>query len=137
MPCLLCGIYLPEFEVHSSHIVPQVLGLLQPQATCKECEEGAVVRAQVYSQSEEGQVVNTAWALLALISAGYHRRDRRPIEAAVRSLVQAQLPSGDWPQQHISGVFNRNCMITYANYRCDKVTPCVWGVQVFRGCQNS
>lgn len=29
----------------------------------------------------------------------------------------AQEESGDWPQQHISGVFNRNCMITYANYR--------------------
>ncbi len=28
-----------------------------------------------------------------------------------------QEESGDWPQQHISGVFNRNCMITYANYR--------------------
>ncbi len=31
--------------------------------------------------------------------------------------MRAQEPSGDWPQQHISGVFNRNCMITYANYR--------------------
>ena len=29
----------------------------------------------------------------------------------------AQEAGGDWPQQHISGVFNRNCMITYANYR--------------------
>ena len=28
-----------------------------------------------------------------------------------------QEAGGDWPQQHISGVFNRNCMITYANYR--------------------
>jgi hypothetical protein len=31
--------------------------------------------------------------------------------------MRAQEASGDWPQQHISGVFNRNCMITYANYR--------------------
>lgn len=30
---------------------------------------------------------------------------------------QLQEASGDWPQQTISGVFNRNCMITYANYR--------------------
>lgn len=29
----------------------------------------------------------------------------------------SQEEGGDWPQQHISGVFNRNCMITYANYR--------------------
>jgi cycloartenol synthase len=31
--------------------------------------------------------------------------------------MRSQEGSGDWPQQHISGVFNRNCMITYANYR--------------------
>ncbi len=36
---------------------------------------------------------------------------------AARYLMSSQLPSGDWPQQTISGVFNRNCMITYANYR--------------------
>lgn len=41
---------------------------------------------------------------------------RHPQRAA-RFLMSAQLPSGDWPQQTISGVFNRNCMITYANYR--------------------
>lgn len=31
--------------------------------------------------------------------------------------MRQQEADGDWPQQHISGVFNRNCMITYANYR--------------------
>jgi squalene cyclase len=36
---------------------------------------------------------------------------------AAAYLMRAQESSGDWPQQHISGVFNRNCMITYANYR--------------------
>ena len=62
-------------------------------------------------------MVNTAWAVLALIAAGYHVRDAAPVQAGVAALLAAQLPSGDWPQQHISGVFNRNCMITYANYR--------------------
>jgi cycloartenol synthase len=62
-------------------------------------------------------VVNTSWALLALLAAGYERIDRRPLDAAARCLVAQQQASGDWPQQHISGVFNRNCMITYANYR--------------------
>ncbi|KAI7837939.1 hypothetical protein COHA_008245 [Chlorella ohadii] len=37
--------------------------------------------------------------------------------------------SGDWPQQHISGVFNRNCMITYANYR--NIFP-VWALGMYR-----
>jgi len=74
---------------------------------------------QVYSQLEgqKSQVVNTAWAVLALISAGYHHRDTKQIQKGVCCLLQQQLPSGDWPQEHITGVFNRNCMITYANYR--------------------
>ena len=74
---------------------------------------------QEYHQlPEEGShVVNTAWALLALVAAGYHKRDQRPLDAAARCLMNSQLSNGDWPQQHISGVFNRNCMITYANYR--------------------
>jgi cycloartenol synthase len=41
-----------------------------------------------------------------------------------------QLPSGDWPQQHISGVFNKNCMITYANYR--NIFP-IWALGRYRG----
>ena len=50
-------------------------------------------RAQVYSQLEDGssQVVNTAWALIALITAGYHRRDRVPLAAAARALLRAQV----------------------------------------------
>jgi cycloartenol synthase len=74
---------------------------------------------QVYTQLEDGgsNVVQTAWALLALIAARYHLIDRKPIEAGIKVLLKLQEPSGDWPQQQITGVFNRNCMITYANYR--------------------
>lgn len=79
----------------------------------------AAVLVQEYHQLPEDRshVVNTAWALLALLAAGYHNKDRRPLDAAARCLINSQLSNGDWPQQHISGVFNRNCMITYANYR--------------------
>ncbi|MDD1627228.1 MAG: hypothetical protein LUQ26_07105 [Methylococcaceae bacterium] len=31
--------------------------------------------------------------------------------------MNRQTDIGDWPQENISGVFNYNCMITYANYR--------------------
>ena len=41
----------------------------------------------------------------------------------------AQLPSGDWPQERIAGVFNRNCSITYANYR--NIFP-IWALGVYR-----
>ena len=43
--------------------------------------------------------------------------DPEPLRRGAVFLMRMQQPSGDWPQQHISGVFNRNCMITYANYR--------------------
>lgn len=61
--------------------------------------------------------VNTSWALLALIASGQAQRDAAPLHAAARCLLRAQQPDGDWPQEHISGVFNRNCMISYSNYR--------------------
>ena len=77
------------------------------------------IELQVYSQlqPEQSQVVHTAWAILALISAGFHYRATKQLQAAATYLMSRQLPSGDWPQEHITGVFNRNCMITYANYR--------------------
>ena len=75
---------------------------------------------KTYSQlpgDQPSHVVNTAWAMLALLNAGQAAVDARPLHRAARFLLSMQEPCGDWPQQHISGVFNRNCMITYANYR--------------------
>lgn len=55
--------------------------------------------------------------MLALIQGGHAKVNPKALHAAARYLMRAQEANGDWPQQHISGVFNRNCMITYANYR--------------------
>ena len=41
----------------------------------------------------------------------------------------SQLSNGDMPQQLISGVFNHNCMITYANYR--NIFP-IWALGEYR-----
>lgn len=85
---------------------------------------------KVYVQLKgESHVVNTAWAMISLMNAGYHRRDPSPLHAAARCLLRQQLPSGDWPQQTISGVFNKNCMITYANYR--NIFP-IWALGMYR-----
>mmetsp|Transcript_57764 Transcript_57764/g.183055 ORF Transcript_57764/g.183055 Transcript_57764/m.183055 type:complete len:537 (+) Transcript_57764:344-1954(+) len=87
---------------------------------------------KAYSQLPPGEpshVVHTSWALLALLRAGQAERDRAPLHAAARFLMGAQLPSGDWPQQQITGVFNRNCMITYANYR--NIFP-IWALGEYR-----
>jgi squalene cyclase len=60
-------------------------------------------------------VVNTAWALLALMAADFG--DKKVIETGINVLIKRQTDGGDWAQENISGVFNYNCMITYANYR--------------------
>ena len=60
-------------------------------------------------------VVCTGWALLALMAA--ECRDHEAVARGVAYLVARQLPSGDWPQEGISGVFNRACGITYTAYR--------------------
>ncbi|KAJ1334485.1 hypothetical protein BSLG_007640 [Batrachochytrium salamandrivorans] len=32
-------------------------------------------------------------------------------------IMSRQLPNGEWPQEAIEGVFNKNCMISYPNYK--------------------
>lgn len=65
---------------------------------------------------DEGSgVVNTAWALLALSAAKCDNKD--VIKRGVMYLMKRQLPSGDFPQEGIAGVFNRACGITYTAYR--------------------
>jgi squalene/oxidosqualene cyclase-like protein len=77
-----------------------------------------------YVQHQEGQVINTAWAIMTLLAANYD--DVRVIDRAINFLMEKQEPTGDWPQQGISGVFNHNCMITYVNYR--NIFP-LWALQ--------
>ncbi|CAM9000177.1 unnamed protein product [Rhodiola kirilowii] len=74
---------------------------------------------------DRSHVVNTGWAMLSLISAGQAERDPVPLHRAARFLMESQMENGDFPQEEIMGVFNRNCMITYAAYR--NVFP-VWAL---------
>jgi squalene cyclase len=60
-------------------------------------------------------IINTAWALLALSMA--QCEDVDAIRRGVHYLMKRQLPSGDWPQEGISGVFNRSVGISYTAYR--------------------
>ena len=69
----------------------------------------------VYTEAVTSQVVNTAWALLALMLI--KEVDITVINAGINFLQSRQTADGDWEQENISGVFNYNCMITYANYR--------------------
>eukprot|EP00042_Codosiga_hollandica_P050363 m.599370 g.599370 ORF g.599370 m.599370 type:complete len:722 (+) comp58079_c0_seq5:29-2194(+) len=68
-----------------------------------------------YVQHPRAQVVNTAWALLSLLKAEYPAQEE--ITRGIRLLMSRQLVTGDWKQESISGVFNKNCMISYSNYK--------------------
>jgi cycloartenol synthase len=69
---------------------------------------------KAYGDNGSG-IVNTSWALLALSMAKC--KDVDAIRRGVQYLIQRQLPCGDWPQEGISGVFNRSVGITYTAYR--------------------
>lgn len=68
-----------------------------------------------YVQHEKGQIINTAWALLGLMIAEYPNQE--VIDKAILFLQSRQEENGDFPQEGISGVFNKNCMETYTSYR--------------------
>ena len=69
----------------------------------------------VYSEAATSQVVNTAWALMALMAADF--QDNTLLDGGIKLLIARQSELGDWQQENISGVFNYNCMITYSAYR--------------------
>ncbi|XP_021060874.1 lanosterol synthase [Mus pahari] len=68
-----------------------------------------------YVQSAKSQVHSTCWALMGLMAARHP--DITAQERGIRCLLGKQFPNGDWPQENISGVFNKSCAISYTNYR--------------------
>ncbi|KAM9009819.1 lanosterol synthase [Ara ararauna] len=69
---------------------------------------------RTYVQSTESQIHNTCWALLGLMAVRYPDTD--VLERGIKLLIDKQLPSGDWPQENIAGVFNKSCAISYTAY---------------------
>src|SRR5690242_12321791 len=69
-----------------------------------------------YIEHESGSlVVQTSWALLALMEADYP--DVEPIRKGIQLIMSRQQANGEWLAESIEGVFNKSCMITYPNYK--------------------
>ncbi|WPK25266.1 hypothetical protein PUMCH_002577 [Australozyma saopauloensis] len=75
----------------------------------KSCE------THTYIPTGQTQVVQTAWATIALILGEYP--DRRPIDKAIQLIMERQSLHGEWNFEYIEGVFNHSCAIEYPTYR--------------------
>ncbi|KAI7870015.1 terpenoid cyclases/protein prenyltransferase alpha-alpha toroid [Spinellus fusiger] len=72
--------------------------------TYKSCE------THVYTHNATSQV-----AVIALLEVKYPEEE--PIRRGIELIVKRQKSNGEWLQESIEGVFNKNCMLSYPNYR--------------------
>ncbi|MGW5868990.1 hypothetical protein ACWFRJ_43400 [Streptomyces sp. NPDC055239] len=84
-----------------------------PDGSWSETPDTSLTRR--YTPAPEGEPVQTAWALLGLCGAG--QATSVAARAAVRFLVQAQLPDGSYPQGGYTGITFRTLALRYDNYR--------------------
>lgn len=68
-----------------------------------------------YAPTASSQVIQTSWALAALLEA--QDPDWDAIERAADFLARAQLPDGRWPKEQPAGVFFHTAALDYQLYR--------------------
>ena len=68
-----------------------------------------------YVPHDESQIIQTAWALIALLEAG--DSNWAAITRGVNFLIDSQTEDGSWPRQDMAGVFFRTALLDYVLYR--------------------
>ncbi len=68
-----------------------------------------------YVEHNESQVIQTAWAMLALLETDY--TDWTAITRGAQFLIGTQSADGTWPRQDMAGIFFRTALLDYALYR--------------------
>ena len=68
-----------------------------------------------YVAHDQSQVIQTAWALIALLEAG--DSNWTAISRGIGFLIDTQNPDGTWPKQDMAGVFFRTALLDYVLYR--------------------
>jgi lanosterol synthase len=78
-------------------------------------EAPAIRLDQGWQQADRGQVVQTAWALSALLEA--QDPDFGRIEAAAAFIARRQQEDGRWPREQMAGVFFHTALLDYRLYK--------------------
>ncbi|ORC85288.1 lanosterol synthase [Trypanosoma theileri] len=130
---------LPSMATHPACVALADFLLAHQNADGGWGEDVAAGARGVWVDSASGsQVVQTAWALMALAAAAGGDPQRlsparretlaAAMDRAARLIMARQLETGDWQQERISGVFNGNNPIHYPGY---KNTMTVWALGVY------
>jgi len=68
-----------------------------------------------YVENPESQVIQTAWAMMALLKVGTNHWEE--ITRGATSIINMQLESGGWAKQDFAGVFFHTALLDYTLYR--------------------